>query len=336
MTPKTYQRLVMVRAAQPIDGAVEIVTEPWRDPGPTEVVIRNHWAGVNGVYDHRLAKGQILPPGVAYPFGFGFEAVGEVVAVGAAVEAYRVGDCAATVRFGNGYCEYQWAQCEDVIPVPEISAQILTLIPTGISALVALEQVAELATGEVVEVSAAAGGLGHMVTQLALKADNHVIALCGSARKAARLQALGCHRVINYRHESLDTVLTEEYPGGINLAFDTVGGEVFDTLIKHLAPHGRLVVSGFSSDADRLAPVTRPRIYADLYWKAASVRAFMNPLFKAYHADARERLIAQYLAGDLEVWVEPDRFRGLDQVAAAVNSLMAGENLGKVVVKLHE
>jgi NADPH-dependent curcumin reductase CurA len=291
---------------------------------------------VNGIYDHRLALGQILPPGISYPFGFGFEAVGEIVAVGPAVQDFSIGDAVATVKFGNGYCEYQWAEQADVIRVPEISAQVLTLIPTGISALVALEQVADLSSGEVVEVSAAAGGLGHIVTQLVLKADNHVIALCGSREKAARLKALGCQRVINYKEESLDKVLSAEYPDGINLAFDTVGGEVFDTLLKHLAPRGRLVVSGFSSDARTLAPVTRPRIYADLYWKAASVRAFMNPLFKAYHADARERLLARYLAGDLDIWVDPDRFCGIDQVPAAVNSLIAGENMGKVVVKIHE
>lgn len=335
MTPKSFKKLVMTRQAASIEQAVELVSAPWRDPEPTEVVIRNRWAGVNGVYDHRLALGLNRPAGGAsYPFSFGFEAVGEVVAVGAAVERLAVGDGAATVIFGNGYCEYQWADERDVIAVPEVSAELVTLIPTGISALVALEQVAELSSGEVVEVSAAAGGLGHIVTQLALAAGNHIIALCGTPEKAARLAELGCQRVINYREEDLENVLGTEYPDGINLAFDTVGGAVFDTLVKHLAAHGRLVVSGFSSDADTLAPVTRPRIYADLYWKAASIRAFMNPLFKEYHADARQRLIRKYLEGELEVWVEPDRFCGLEQVPAAVHSLLAGQNMGKVVVKI--
>ena len=60
----------------------------------------------------------------------------------------------------------------------------------------------------------------------------------------------------------------------------------------------------------------------------------MNPLFKEYHADARQRLIRKYLEGELEVWVEPDRFCGLEEVPAAVHSLLAGQNMGKVVVKI--
>lgn len=336
MTPRTCRKLVIARRAEPIDKAVEIVEEPWRDPEPGEIVIKHHWAGVNGIYDHRLAKGQIIPPGIERPFEFGFEAIGEVVALGDGVERFSVGDPVATHKFGNGYREYLWVAENEAIAVPEISAQVLTLIPTGVSALVALEQVGQLASGEVVEISAAAGGIGHIATQVALAADNHVIALCGSEEKAARLRDLGCQRVINYRRESLDDILGAEYPNGINLAFDTVGGPVFDTLVKHLADHGRLVVSGFSADADRLEPVTRPRIYADLYWKAASIRAFMNRLFTEYHADARERLIAKYLAGDLQVWVDADRFVGLEQVPAAVNSLLAGQNLGKVVVKISD
>ena len=59
---------------------------------------------------------------------------------------------------------------------------------------------------------AAAGGTGQFVVQLAKAAGAHVIALCGSAQKAAMLQGLGADRVINYKTDNLDAILKQEYP----------------------------------------------------------------------------------------------------------------------------
>jgi succinate dehydrogenase/fumarate reductase flavoprotein subunit len=69
-----------------------------------------------------------------------------------------------------------------------------------------------------------------------------------------------------------------EDPRGVDLAIDSVGGQLFDTILANLGVGGRLVVVGYASDmgADHPEPVYRPRVYADLYWKAASVRGFQN------------------------------------------------------------
>jgi hypothetical protein len=101
---------------------------------------------------------------------------------------------------------------------------------------------------EVVLVTAAAGGTGHIAVQLAKLAGNHVIGTCSSEAKAQLLRELGCDREINYRTEDLDRVLKQEYPKGINLVFDCVGKEVFDTCVDNLAVRGRLVAIGFISE----------------------------------------------------------------------------------------
>jgi len=161
-----------------------------------------------------------------------------------------------------------------------------------------------------------------------------VTALTGSEAKVKRLTALGLDRVINYRTEDLDNVLTEISPSGFNLILDTVGGVVFDTLVEHLANHGRLVVSGFSSDADNPEAVTQRRIYTRLYWKAASVRAFMNPLFAPQQAAARQRLLKAYKEGSIDGWVNEPLFEGLENLPRAVDCLLSGQNLGKVILKI--
>lgn len=67
-------------------------------------------------------------------------------------------------------------------------------------------------SGETVLVTAAAGGVGQFVVQLAKQAGNTVIATCGSDDKASLLRRLGADRIINYRKESLKEVLKKEYP----------------------------------------------------------------------------------------------------------------------------
>ena len=70
----------------------------------------------------------------------------------------------------------------------------------------------ELGSEETVLVTAAAGGTGQLVVQLAKQAGNHVIATCGGEDKAELLRKLGVDRVINYRTEKVKDVLKEEYP----------------------------------------------------------------------------------------------------------------------------
>lgn len=74
-----------------------------------------------------------------------------------------------------------------------------------------LEVAGQMTSGETVLVTAAAGGTGQFVVQLAKAAGNHVIATCGGAAKADLLRKLGADRVINYREENVAEVLKREY-----------------------------------------------------------------------------------------------------------------------------
>ena len=250
------------------------------------------------------------------------------------MQSLKPGDPVVTVGAGGGYREFKTCKADRAIPVPAVSREILALIPSGVSALLALEHAGEMNTGETVCITAAAGGLGNIATQLAVRAGNHVIAVCGSEKKAAWLRRAGAARVINYREESLADVLAAEYADRIDLAVDSVGGETFDALIRHLAPHGRLVVCGATTD--RLPPekVTQERIYNRLYWKGASVRGFMNWRLADKAPQARRRLLAMLSAEEISPLIDSRPFRGLEDVADAVEHLLAGRNVGKVIVAL--
>lgn len=333
--PSRYRKLVIHESTGDFRSSTRIVWQDWTDPGPGEVVIRNKFAGCNAVFDKNLCRNTIRYVNVVPPFDMGIEAVGEIVACGAGVTTLRVGDAVAHSKLGSGFREYQVASAARVIRIREASAEILTLIPTGISAMVGLERVGEVRSGDTVAVSAAAGGLGHIVAQIAKLAGCHVIGLTSDTRKIPVLRELGVDRPVDLRNESLREVLEREYPRGLDVAYDSVGGEVFDTFLDHLAMRGRLVISGHTSDFDKaIENVAQPRIYRKLYWKSASVRGFQNQAFPEFFDEAAARILTLYYAGRLRPLVDPTPFLGLEQAADAEEHLLSGRNLGKVVVRL--
>ncbi len=335
MIPKTYRKLVIKNLNSDFRSALEIVETELQQPQANEILIKNQFAGINGGFDTLLSQGKIPYFNPKLPIDMGVEVVGNVVAIGDNVKQFKIGDGVLTFTIGGAYREYQTVSVDGVIKVPEVSPEIVTLMPTGVSALVALEQVGEMTSQEVVLVTAAAGGTGHIAVQLAKLAGNHVIGTCGSAKKVELLQQLGCDRIINYRQENVNQVIKQEYPQGVNLVFECVGGKMFDTCVDNLAIKGRLVVVGFISEySNNLEQINQPRIYHKLFWKAASVRAFLMPYYREYQAEAGDRLFNLFQTKQLKVAIDPTEFRGLDSIVEAVEYQLSGKNKGKVIVRL--
>ena len=331
---KSYRKLVATRFSEDFRSAIALEELPIPDPAPSEIVICNKFAGINAGFDTLICRGETPYLNLTPPFDLGVEAVGEVCAVGDDVKNFQVGDAVATTVRGGGYREYQAIASNFAVKVREATPEVLTLMPTGVSALVALEQAGEMKSQETVLVTAAAGGTGHIAVQLAKLAGNHVIGTCGSDEKTELLRKLGCDRVINYRAENLDCVLKQEYPKGINLVFDCVGKEVFDTCVDNLAVRGRLVAIGFISEyAKNPELVNQPRIYHKLFWKAASVRGFLMPHYAEHMVEARDRLLDLFYTEKIKVTVDPTEFNGIESIPSAVEYLLSGKNCGKVVVR---
>ena len=335
MFPKTYRKFILTKFGDDFRACTTIVDTLWQDPGEDEVVVRNVYAGVNGVYDFNMMRNAVAYLSFEVPTDMGIEVVGRIVAVGRNVKKFKEGDPVATWKVGFGYRDYQVANVSRVYAIREASPEILTLIPTGVSGMVGLERVGEMATGQTIAVSAAAGGLGHLVVQFAKRAGNHVIGLAGTDDKCELVKKLGCDRVINYKTEDVGQVLKTEYPRGLDIAYDSVGGTIFDVLLDHLAIRGRIIISGYTSEVGKpLQMVSAGRPWTKLYFKSASIRGFINPHFQEFWPDAAERLLSAYYTGGLTVIVDPTPFIGLEAVPEAVAYLMAGRNRGKIVIKL--
>ena len=227
-----------------------------------------------------------------------------------------------------------WLGGRYAIPVPDASPEMVSLFVSGLTASIALSVTGQMTTGETVLVTAAAGGTGQYAVQLAKLAGNTVVGTCGSADKAAMLREIGCDRVVNYREESLGDVLREAAPRGLNLVYECVGGEMFDTAVRALAVHGRLLSIGYVGEyVEGVEQVSGPRIYAHLLQKSASVRGFFLPHFARHYPEHLVRLTALMSEGKLTVEVDPTEFNGVGGVVDAVEYLHSGKSRGKVVVR---
>jgi NADPH-dependent curcumin reductase CurA len=330
-----YRAIRLERFAPSFREATEIVELPLTEPAPGEIRVRNLFCGVNGIFDTQIARNAVDYVKVVVPTFTGVEALGIVDAVGADVTGFAVGDAAMTVRFTGGYREANIGPADQFAKVPAASREWLALASTGVSALLALEQVGELKDGETVAISAAAGGLGHFLVQLALLRGCHVVAICGGLTKCAFVRSLGAQRVIDYKSEDVAAVLAAEYPGKINVAIDTVSGAIFDAFLANMACHGRLVVGGAAQDLEgRPEIVTGPRIVHSIYYKAVSVRGFMNGLLTEHWPAARAQIFALFDAGRIKVVFDDELFSGLEGVFGAVERLLSGQSMGKVAVEL--
>ncbi|WP_324699574.1 zinc-binding dehydrogenase [Novosphingobium sp. RL4] len=332
---ETYRAIRLERVAPSFREGSEIVELPLAAPGPGEIRVRNLHCGVNGIFDTQIARNAVDYVKIALPTFTGVEAIGTVEAVGEGVSDFAVGDAAVTVRFTGGYREANTGPASQFVKAPAATREYLALASTGVSALVALERIGELKRGETVAISAAAGGLGHLLVQLAVLMGARVIGVAGGRAKCDFVASLGAERVIDYKSEDVGAVLAAEYPGGLDVAVDTVSGAIFDAFLANLANHGRLVVGGAASDLEgKPEIVTGPRIAHAIYYKGASVRGFMNGLLTPHWADARERLFDLYAQGRIKVRFDDQPNIGIEGVFGAVERLLSGRSMGKVVVDL--
>jgi len=237
-------------------------------PGPGEVLVRLAATGVNFVDTYNRTGHYPRPT----PFTLGTEGAGEVVAVGDGVTAVHVGDHVASTNLTGAYAELSTAPADRVVGVPdgvddEIAAASML---QGMTAHYLLHDSYPVKQGDTVLVTAAAGGMGLLLTQLASRMGVRVIATVSTPEKADLARAAGADEVLDY-DDIAAKVRAATGGEGVAAVYDGVGRSTFDASLASLRPHGTLVSYGSASgpvppfDIGRLAPagslyVTRPTL----------------------------------------------------------------------------
>ncbi|MGK3200797.1 NADP-dependent oxidoreductase [Amycolatopsis sp. MEPSY49] len=192
------------------------VTEaPRPEPGPTEVLVRVHAAGVNPVdWKVRAGGGFLGEP----PFTVGWDVAGVVAEIGFGATGVREGDEVLGMpwfpRPANAYAEYVTAPSRHFVRKPAglSFAEAAALPLAGLTAWQGLVDVGNVHEGQRVFVDAAAGGVGHLAVQIAKARGAHVIGTA-SAKKHDLLRELGVDEPIDYHDENTTTSDVDVYFG---------------------------------------------------------------------------------------------------------------------------
>jgi NADPH:quinone reductase-like Zn-dependent oxidoreductase len=220
-------------------------------PGAGEILVRVRAAAVTPtellwVTTWTTRAGEPRP----FPIIPGHEFSGEVHGVGPGVNDVAVGEAVFGMNdfFGDGaQAEFCVARTVDVAPKPT-SIDHLTAAVVPISALTAwqgLVERAKLTRGERVLVHGAAGNVGLFAVQIAHGMSAHVIATA-SGHNLEFVRSLGADEVIDYRARSFEDAVT-----GVDVVFDTVGGDTLARSWGVLRLGGRMVTTAADAEHTR-------------------------------------------------------------------------------------
>lgn len=299
--------------------------------GPDEVRIGVQAAGVNYADTLKVqGKHQVK---VALPWTPGCELAGIVEEVGEAVDGVRVGDRVLGVpddRAG-GFAESVVLRAQRTLPLaPHLGFTQAAAIPSGYgTALYALHQRARLAAGEWVLVLGAAGGVGLAAVQVAAAMGARVIAGASTAERRELALRHGASHAVDYtRPEWRREVLDITGSAGVQVAFDPVGGDVFDEAVRSVGWDGRYLVIGFAAGRIPQLKVNHPLVkgydvvgvrydvWRDRFWPEAKANL--------------ARIIAWWSEGRLQPVVS--RTAPLSEAVAALTAIASRQVVGKLVL----
>lgn len=204
----------------------------------------------------------------------------------------------------------------------------------GLTAYFGLLEVGRPKAGDTVVVSAAAGSVGSLVGQIAKLQGCHVIGIAGGQAKCDLLtRELGFDAAVDYKAGSLFKSLKAAAPKGIDVYFDNVGGDVFEACLFQMNLHGRIACCGAVSQYDGKPPAHGPRgVPGLIVTKRLTLQGFILYDFMPRMDEA---------LADLQRWVAEGRIKvcediveGLENAPAGLVGLLAGENVGKRMVRV--
>ena len=209
-----------------------------------------------------------------------------------------------------------------------------TLGLSGLTAYFGLLDVGKLGEGDTVAVSGAAGAVGSIAGQIAKLKGARVIGIAGGEAKCRWLiDELGFDAAVDYKGGDLRRALRAACPDGVDVYFDNVGGDIFEACLFNMANHGRIACCGAVSQYDGAAPPHGPRGVPGLFVvRRLVVRGFIVSDFASQYDKALANLKAWVEDGALQV--REDIIDGFENLPTALVGLLAGENIGKRMVRV--
>ncbi len=297
------------------------------EPSTDHVLVKTKAIGVNFI-DIYFREG--LYSGT-FPFTPGFEAAGEVVAVGSEVTEFGIGDRVAYSSVMGSYAEQTSVPTDQLVKIPadldfETAAAAML---QGMTAHYLSHSTFPLAAGQTALVHAAAGGVGLLLVQMAKMCGARVIGTVSSPEKADLAREAGADHVILYTETDFEEGIKDLTDSqGVEVVYESVGKATFDQSLNCLKPRGYLVLFGQSSGP---VPPIDPQILN------AKGSLFLTRPSIFHYTSTREALLAR--AGQVLGWVSEGKLKvrvgkrfALSEAAQAHRALEGRQTTGKVLL----
>ncbi len=205
---------------------------------------------------------------------------------------------------------------------------------TGLTAYFGMTEIHPVVAGDNVLVSGAAGATGSVAAQIArIKGAGKVVGIAGGPEKCAWLVSdAKLDAAIDYKNENVGRRIREEFPKGVDLYFDNVGGEILDSVFLGMAERGRITMCGGISAYNEKELPPGPRNLMQTVIKRLSIRGFILFDHLAEAGQAIANLSEWTESGELIV--EEDIQEGFENTPKTFLRLFEGKNLGKQLIKI--
>jgi NADPH2:quinone reductase len=266
---------------------LQLADLPIPQPGAGQVLMRIEATGVNFIEIY-FRKGVYK---AALPLTLGSEAAGTVEELGPGVTGFAAGDLVASTSVLGSYAEYALVPAEKLVKVPATLApeKAAAAMLQGMTAHYLAYSTYPLKAGETALIHAGAGGVGLLLTQIAVRLGARVITTVSTSAKAELSREAGASDAILYSGQDFEAEVKRLTGGkGVDVVFDSVGKTTFEKSLNCLRPRGLLALFGASSgpvppfDLIQLSGkgslfVTRPTLWhyiatrAELEWRSGDV-----------------------------------------------------------------
>jgi len=299
--------------------------------GAQQVLVRNLFMSVDPYMRGRMNDRESYVPPFEIGKALAGGAIGEVMESRAS--EFKTGDAVVS---NFGWREYFIASPQDLHLVSRaiqpLSVYLGALGMTGLTAWAGLN-LAEVKAGEVSYISGAAGAVGNVAGQLAKLRGCKVIGSAGSMEKVRFLrEQCGFDIAFDYKTGPVVEQLKVEAPDGIDVYFDNVGGESLEAALSALRVHGRIIACGGISGYNEEKPRPGPSNLFNITTKRLTMRGMIVTDSLGRRGEFEQEVGGYLQSGKLkskETVVE-----GLEQAEGAFIGLFAGNNIGKMIVKL--
>lgn len=327
------QTMTLIEITEP--GGPDVL-QPRQAPVPVaaagEILIRVHAAGVNRPDALQRAGKYPLKPGMN-PIP-GLEVAGEVVAIGAGVSEFALGDKVCALTNGGGYAQYCVVPASQALPIPAGMdwLQAAAIPETWFTVWANLFGLGGARQGQRVLIHGGTSGIGTTALMLCREFGIEAFATAGSEEKCAAIRELGAE-AINYRDQDFVQVIAEKTAGqGVNVILDIMGGSYLNNNVAALALEGRLVMLGFlggahARDVDLLAIMAKRAVVT-----GSLLRSRTGEEKAAIARQLHEHLWPVLSAGRCLPMI--DQVYPLTEAAQAHARMEAGEHIGKIVLRV--